>query len=146
MAAAFPEWQAGLAGFRGKTERRLQAKSVEGRARDSAQRDDALRPVRRAAGVWRRAGRGLAEGAGGQRTRAVARDKRGHQGKQETRAMPKNGAAGVSFMYKENQTMSDDAKAALAHFDADKTGYVSTSELVAAAQALEDVRSVWSGV
>lgn len=46
----------------------------------------------------------------------------------------------ASFAYKENNDMTDEIKNALAHLDLDKTGRVSTSELVAAAKALEEVR------
>lgn len=53
----------------------------------------------------------------------------------------------ASFAYKENMEMTDEIKNALAHLDLDKTGRVSTSELVAAAKALEEVRrgSGWGG-
>lgn len=47
----------------------------------------------------------------------------------------------ASFAYKENNDMTDEIKNALAHLDLDKTGRVSTSELVAAAKALEEVRA-----
>ena len=46
----------------------------------------------------------------------------------------------ASFAYKNNMDMTDEIKNALAHLDLDKTGRVSTSELVAAAKALEEVR------
>jgi len=47
---------------------------------------------------------------------------------------------GASFAYKNNMDMTDEIKNALGHLDLDKTGRVSTSELVAAAKALVEVR------
>lgn len=46
----------------------------------------------------------------------------------------------ATFAYKTNDSMADDVKDALANFDLDKTGRVSTSELVAGAKALQEVR------
>lgn len=46
----------------------------------------------------------------------------------------------ATFAYKQNDSMADDVKDALANFDLDKTGRVSTSELVAGAKALQEVR------
>jgi len=46
----------------------------------------------------------------------------------------------LSFKYKDNDDMTGDIKEALANFDLDKSGHVSTSELVAGAKALQEVR------
>lgn len=46
----------------------------------------------------------------------------------------------ASFMYGSNDQMTTEVKTALAAFDLDKTGRVSTSELVAGAKALQEVR------
>ena len=47
----------------------------------------------------------------------------------------------ASFMYGSNDQMTSEVKDALSAFDLDKTGRVSTSELVAGAKALHEVRS-----
>ena len=46
----------------------------------------------------------------------------------------------ASFVYASNDNMTSEVKDALAGFDLDKTGRVSTSELVAGAKALQEVR------
>ena len=46
----------------------------------------------------------------------------------------------ASFVYANNDNMTSEVKDALAGFDQDKTGRVSTSELVAGAKALQEVR------
>ena len=46
----------------------------------------------------------------------------------------------ASFVYASNDNMTTEVKDALAGFDLDKTGRVSTSELVAGAKALQEVR------
>jgi len=46
----------------------------------------------------------------------------------------------ASFMYSANEQMTSEVKDALSAFDLDKTGRVSTSELVAGAKALQEVR------
>ena len=46
----------------------------------------------------------------------------------------------ASFVYANNDQMTSEVKDALAGFDQDKTGRVSTSELVAGAKALQEVR------
>ena len=51
----------------------------------------------------------------------------------------------ASFMYGSNDQMTTEVKTALAAFDLDKTGRVSTSELVAGAKALQEVRGSGSG-
>ena len=54
----------------------------------------------------------------------------------------------ASFVYANNDQMTSEVKDALASFDQDKTGRVSTSELVAGAKALQEVRprEGWVGV
>ena len=47
----------------------------------------------------------------------------------------------ASFAYKNNDHMAAEVKDALANFDLDKTGAVSTSELIAAAKALQEART-----
>ena len=63
----------------------------------------------------------------------------------EMQAMVKDRA---SFVYANNDQMTSEVKDALAGFDQDKTGRVSTSELVAGAKALQEVRprEGWVGV
>ena len=51
----------------------------------------------------------------------------------------------ASFMYSSNDQMTSEVKDALSAFDLDKTGRVSTSELVAGAKALQEVRGRGSG-
>ena len=51
----------------------------------------------------------------------------------------------ASFVYGSNDQMTSEVKTALAAFDLDKTGRVSTSELVAGAKALQEVRGSGSG-
>ena len=46
----------------------------------------------------------------------------------------------ASFVYENNESFSDEIKEALASFDLNKSGMVHTSELVAGAKALEEVR------
>ena len=48
---------------------------------------------------------------------------------------------GLSFKYKDNAGMTGDIKDALANFDMNKTGHVSTSELIAGAKALQEARN-----
>ena len=47
----------------------------------------------------------------------------------------------ASFMYSSNDQMTSEVKDALSAFDLNKTGSVSTSELVAGAKALQEARS-----
>jgi len=47
----------------------------------------------------------------------------------------------ASFVYATNDQMTSEAKEALKSFDQDNTGRVSTSELVAGAKALQEVRA-----
>ena len=47
----------------------------------------------------------------------------------------------ASFMYGSNDQMTSEVKDALSAFDLNKTGSVSTSELVAGAKALQEARS-----
>ena len=51
----------------------------------------------------------------------------------------------ASFVYGSNDQMTTEVKSALSAFDLDKTGRVSTSELVAGAKALQEVRRSGSG-
>jgi hypothetical protein len=46
----------------------------------------------------------------------------------------------ATFNYKQNANMSEDMKEVMAMFDHDKTGQVTTSDLIAAAQAHEEMR------
>jgi hypothetical protein len=54
----------------------------------------------------------------------------------------------ASFVYASNDQMTSEVKEALKSFDQDNTGRVSTSELVAGAKALNEVRARegWVGV
>ena len=51
----------------------------------------------------------------------------------------------ASFMYSSNDQMTSEVKDALSAFDLDKTGRVTTSELVAGAKALQEARSRGGG-